>query len=91
MSRAAREGVLHHTKISPTAATVGNRLYGPSGVMKYLVILSAGGAKSSTIVEAATGDDAAEKALQANPGKKVAYVGPATANDTVRLADEEPA
>ena len=88
MSRKEADGVLHHREQSETAETAGKRLHGTSGVMRYVVILSAGGAKTSTVVEAATGDEAAEKALQRYPGQKVAYVGPASGTDVVRLADE---
>lgn len=63
---------------SSTAASVGNRLYGPSGAIKYLVILAgSGGGQQGCVVTAATGDDAAAEALHKHPGYKVAYVGPA--------------
>jgi hypothetical protein len=80
-------------EVSETAATVGKPLYGPSGVMKYLVILGMqGGARTSTTVEASTGDEAATEALKTHPGWRVAYVGPATQHDaSPRLPDDEAA
>lgn len=75
------------SKISPTAQTVGSkRLYGNSGVMKYRVVLANGSARSAVVVEAATGDEAAEKALRGHVGQKVAYVGPV--GDEARLVDD---
>jgi hypothetical protein len=75
-------------KISPTAANATNPLYGPSGVMRYAVVLAMqGGARQGTVVEAATGDEAAAMASAKYPGWKVAYVGPAT--DAIpNLSDE---
>ncbi len=65
-------------QISPTAASVSNRLFGTSGEMRYLVLLSSSGGQKGTVVTASTGDSAAEQALQRNPGCKVVFVGPAT-------------
>lgn len=73
---------------SPTAASATNRLFGESGVMRYRVVLGqSGGALNSTVVEAATGDRAAEAALVKFPGWKVTNVAPAT--DEVRATDYE--
>lgn len=71
---------------SPTAASAGRRLYGPSGVIRYRVVLANGAARTATVVEAASGDEAAEKALVGRAGMKVAYVGPAS--DEARLVDD---
>lgn len=66
-------------EISPTAANSTNRLYGPSGEMRYLVMLGMqGGGQKGVVVTSATGDGAAEEALRLNPGWKCVYVGPAT-------------
>ena len=82
------EGKLVHDETSPTAATVGKRLYGPSGAMDYRVILAtAGGAKQAATVNAATGDDAAAKALEKFPGWKVALVTPASSPE-IRVTDD---
>lgn len=72
---------------SPTAANSSKRLYGPSGVMTYRVVLMNGSAQTVVNVEAATGDEAAEKALTGHVGQKVAYVGPATRSDVVPAID----
>lgn len=85
----ADSGKLNHREASPTAASRMDRKFGPSGTMRYMVVLVNGSAKSGTVVEAATGDEAAEMALAKYPGQRVAYVGPA--NDGVdlnRLSDE---
>lgn len=60
---------------SPTAATVGNELYGPSGAMLYRVRM-AGSAVGFVDVKAATGDAAAAEALT-RYGGKVVHVEPA--------------
>lgn len=73
-------------RVSNTAASVSRRLFGPSGVMPYQVILANGSARTAVVVDAATGDEAAEKALRKHPGQKVAYVGPAS--DEARLVDD---
>jgi hypothetical protein len=84
----ADTGKLHHREASPTAASRTNPLYGPSGVMRYLVVLQNGDVRNGKVVETATGDEAAEKALALNGGGKVAYVGPASDGvDTSRLSD----
>jgi hypothetical protein len=73
-----KEGQLTHTETSPTAATVGNRLYGPSGVMSYRVRLQSGaGGIVDVDVDAATGDEAANLALEQFIGGKVMQVSPA--------------
>jgi len=78
------DGKLGFHGISPTAASATNPLYGASGVQKYRVVLGvAGGGLKAENVDAATGDEAAERALCLNPGWKVAHVSPATASDTV--------
>ena len=59
---------------SPTAATVGNALFGPSGVITYRVSLHNGIGVSVIDVDAATGDDAASAALAQSPGCKVTHV-----------------
>lgn len=74
----SKEGVLTHKEQSATASSVGNRLFGPSGVQTYRVQMqSAAGMGASVDVEAATGDEAAEKALAKLPGGKVVHVAPA--------------
>ena len=84
----ADDGKLHHREVSETAASAHKKLYGPSGVIRYMVVLQNGDVRNGKIVEAATGDEAAEKALALNGGGKVAYVGPASDGvDTARLAD----
>lgn len=73
-----KEGLLHSDEVSPTAQTVGRKLFEDSGVIPYRVTIAApSGAQSFVTVDAATGDEAAEKALSTHPGCKVAYVGPA--------------
>lgn len=75
------------SRLSDTAANSTNRRFGPSGVIKYRVVLLNGSAQSAVTVEAATGDEAAEKALARHPGQKVAFVGPATRNDAIPVID----
>jgi hypothetical protein len=76
--REAKEGLLHVDEVSPTAQTVGNKLFPDGGVQTYRVQMqSATGAQVMIDVDAATGDEAAAKALVEYPGGKVAYVGPA--------------
>ncbi len=70
-------GPLLHRENSPTAASVGNPLFGPSGVQTYRVMLATPFGQAMTDVDAATGDEAAEKALAKHPGAKVANVAPA--------------
>ena len=72
---------------SKTAASSINRLYGPSGAMTYRVVLMNGTAQTIINVDAATGDEAADKALARHPGQKVAYVAPATRSDVVPALD----
>jgi hypothetical protein len=78
----SKEGALVHKENSPTAASATNRLFPPSGVMPYRVVMqTAMGGFMKTDVEAATGDEAAEKALAEYPGSKVANVTPAPQNN----------
>lgn len=67
-------GKLPSRGVSPTAATVGNPLYGASGVMSYRVTMMTPGGLTNIDVEAATGDDAANAGLAKFPGGKVAKV-----------------
>lgn len=72
---------------SPTAANAHNRLFPKSGAMDYRVVLGqSGGAMTGAVVNAETGDEAAEKALARHPGWKVVNVAPAT--DEFRLVDD---
>ncbi len=72
---------------SPTAANAHNRLFGKSGAIRYRVVLGqSGGALTSTVVTAETGDDAADAALAKHPGWKVTNVAPAT--DEYRSTDD---
>lgn len=76
--REAKEGALPPQPVSETAATVGNPLYGPSGVMLYrAMVQTALGGFVPIDVEAATGDEAALKALEQVPGGKVTNISPA--------------
>ena len=75
------------SRLSDTAANSTNRRFGPSGAMKYRVVLVNGSAQSVVNVEAATGDDAAAAALARHPGQKVAFVGPATRDDAIPAID----
>jgi hypothetical protein len=73
--------------VSPTAASASNRIFGESGAQNYRVVLGqSGGAMTSTVVNAATGDKAAEKALAQHPGWKVTNVTPA--GDEYRKTDD---
>lgn len=69
--------VFHHQEHSDTAQTVGRELYGTSGVQTYRVLLATPMGSMPIDVEAATGDDAAAKALEKHPGCKVAHIAPA--------------
>lgn len=63
---------------SETAANATKRLFPKSGAMDYRVVLGqSGGALTQTVVNAETGDEAAEKALAKFPGWKVTNVAPA--------------
>lgn len=73
----APNATFHHTENSPTAATVGNKLFGESGPMIYRVTVQGGMGLASADFKAATGDDAASAALAKFPGAKVAHVAPA--------------
>ena len=73
----SKDGVLQHQEHSPTAATVGNPLFGPSGPMIYRVTISNGTVMTPVDVEADGGDDAAEKVLKMHIGARVAHVEPA--------------
>ena len=74
---------------SATAANSSKRLFTGSGAMDYRVVLMNGSAQSAVVVNAATGDEAADKALARHPGMKVAYVGPATRADGIPALDAE--
>ena len=69
--------IFHHDKISETAASAHNPLFPSSGVMLYRVTVANGAALTTVDVEAATGDEAAAKAIAGQPGLKVAHVEPA--------------
>jgi hypothetical protein len=76
-----QDGVLTHREASETAASVGDRKFGPSGVQKYRVLIqTAMGGNAHADVDAATGDEAAEKGLVQFPGAKVVHVAPAPKN-----------
>ncbi len=62
---------------SETAASAHNRLYKPTGIMEYCVVLANGAARTNVFVKADSGDNAALMGLARCPGQKVAYVGPA--------------
>ena len=66
-----------HTIDSPTAASIGNKLFGDSGPMIYRVTVQGGMGMTFTDVKAATGDEAASAAIAKFPGAKVAHVVPA--------------
>lgn len=73
--------------VSETAANAHKRLYGKSGAMNYRVILGqSGGGMKATIVNAETGDEAADAALARNPGWKCINVTPAS--ETVSIPGE---
>jgi hypothetical protein len=74
--------------VSETAASASNPIFGESGVIRYRVVVGqSGGGLSSTVVEAATGDKAAEAALRKfGMGWKVTHVAPAT--DEYRSTDD---
>ena len=76
-------------EVSETASNANNPIHPVSGVMKYRVVLANAGARVAKNVEAATGDEAADTALRHYPGYKVAYVGPATASDTVTPFEDQ--
>ena len=74
----SKEGALLHKENSPTAASVGNKLFPDSGVQTYRAVMqTAMGGVVHVDVEAATGDEAAEKALREVPGGKVSNISPA--------------
>ena len=72
-----KEGVVLHEAASPTAATVGNPLFGPSGVITYRVAMFGGMGQFFVDVDAASGDGAAEAALAKHHGCKVGHIEPA--------------
>lgn len=77
-----KEGALLHRENSPTASTVGDQKFGPSGVQTYRVLVAAAmGGTTYVDVDAATGDEAAAKALDKYPGAKVGNVTPAPKAD----------
>ncbi len=86
-----KEGILTHDAVSPTAATVGNRLFEDSGPMKYRVMVATGMGFIPFDVVAKTGDDAAAAALAKYPGTKVASVNPAPAGETAEAVEAEAA
>lgn len=66
-------------KESETAANRHKPLYGKSGAMDYRVTVGqTGGAMNACVVNAESGDEAAEMALRKFPGWKVVNVTPAT-------------
>ena len=73
----AKEGALIHEAQSPTAATVGNKLFPSSGAQVYRVLVKTSAGFAPHDVEASTGDEAAETVLRDNPGAYVANVTPA--------------
>ena len=77
MSKEKDESFLPDQGRSDTAATVGNKLYGESGVMTYRVTVQHGAGLSAVDVDAATGDEAAATALGKFLGGKVLHVEPA--------------
>lgn len=82
------EGPLLHQEASPTAANAHDRKFPDGGVQAYRVLMAQqGGARMATTVQAATGDSAAEQALQKHPGWMVAYVGPASNPDALPVLD----
>jgi hypothetical protein len=82
-------GPLVHRENSPTAASAHNPLFGPSGVQTYRVRVAGPGGMSYVDVEAATGDEAAAKALESNPGAKVANVSPAPQSAQRHTVEDE--
>ena len=77
ISLAVKDGVLTHREDSPTASTRGNEKFGPSGVQTYRVLMQTAGGFVAADVDAATGDEAAEKGLAQHLGAKVTNVSPA--------------
>lgn len=74
---------------SPTAASASKRLYGNSGAMDYRVVLGqSGGAMTSVLVNAESGDDAAVAALRQHPGWKVVNINPASSPDGFWQSDD---
>jgi hypothetical protein len=70
-------GPLLHTEASPTAASAWDRKYPASGVQTYrCAVATANGMQTFADVEAATGDEAAEKALVLYPGAKIGSIAP---------------
>lgn len=64
---------------SDTAANANRRIFPKSGAMDYRVTVGqSGGGMNACVVNAETGDDAADKALRQFPGWKVINVTPAT-------------
>ena len=72
------EGVVFHSRDSDTAANSTHRKFATTGTIAYDVLVQTGmGGRATARVEAASGDDAAAKALEQYPGAKVAHVEPA--------------
>ena len=69
--------IFHHQERSETAATVGDAKFPNGGEQLYRVTVANGAALSFVDVRASGGDDAAAKALNGQPGLKVAHVEPA--------------
>lgn len=67
----------YHRENSPTAASIGNRLFGSSGRMPYRVTIAGPMGMTAEDFDAETGDDAASLALTKYVGAKVAKVEPA--------------
>lgn len=73
-----KAGALVHEAGSPTAASVGNPLFGSSGVIPYRVTMQTAFGNSAVVdVEAATGDEAALAAHALHAGCKVLHIEPA--------------
>lgn len=66
-------GPLLHKETSPTAASAWDRKYPTSGVQPHRVYVDGVG---PVIVDATTGDEAAEKALVLHPGRKIGSIAP---------------
>lgn len=74
----SKPGALAHEERSPTASTVGNVLFGASGVIAYNVTMQTAFGNSALVeVEAASGDEAALKAHALHAGCKVLHIEPA--------------
>jgi len=72
-----KEGAVLHEVNSPTASTLGNPKFGPSGEMTYRVTMASATGAFAVDVQASTGDGAADAAHSKHPGLKVTHVEPA--------------